>query len=293
MMPPTGNWVCYRTVFSAEAPIHIGWHRLGLIERTRYYIPARAIWGALIASLAPIRFPDAGVPGMYQETTAEFAASVRFTCFFPSAGPNSEVWRPRYDPSAGLMYGNMPAADFESRFVFSQTSATLNPATFSALDGALHESEYLCFTSPNNAPGALHFIGYLIFKDSLAADLEKGISTVSIGAERNYGWGRLRLRSFQRTTAPLFGEFPLTAGAVQNPSVRNNAEASLPAHLLHQAGKTNLAGDLELVGGRDWSPRSGSGRDLGELKLCWAPGSQVHANGTAFEIDHLGIWTAQ
>jgi len=291
-MIPAGDWVCYKTVFSADSPVHIGWHRLGLIERTRYYIPARAIWGTLIAALAPSRFPGSGVPAMYEKTTSEFAQCMRFTCFFAAAGLDAELWRPKYDSPHGLMYGSLSAADFESRFVFSQTSAALDPSTFTALDGALHESEYLCFTNGNKHTGALHFIGYLIFKESLAADLAKALSTVSIGAERNYGWGRLQLRYFQKTTEPLFGEFNLTVGPINAPSMRASSGAFLPAHLLHRPGKTNLAGGLELLGGRDWAPKVGSGGSLGELALCWAPGSKVQDKEATFEIGERGIWNA-
>ena len=286
-MTTGGNWVCYRAVFAAEAPVHIGWHSLGLIERTRYYIPARAMWGAVVAAMAPRMYGASGVPGMYEEMKREVNESVRFTCFFAAGGADAEMWRPQYGED-GLRYGSLPAADFESRFVFSQTSAALNPVTFSALDGALHESEYLWFTDRAGTRGALHFAGYLIFRDSLAAALRGALERVSIGAERNYGWGRLKLVSFDKTSR-LFGEFELVSGSGGEPLIESKPDAFLPAHLAYRVGEPDLLGDLEMVGGRDWVG-DGSGRGLPELTLCWAPGSRVTKGGARFEIGERGVW---
>ena len=104
-----GNWVCCQAVFAAEAPVHIGWHSLRSIERTRYYIPARAIWGTVIAAMAPRRSGSSGVPGMSEAMTKEVKENVRFTCFFAAAGSNAEVWRPQYRED-GLRYGSLTAA---------------------------------------------------------------------------------------------------------------------------------------------------------------------------------------
>jgi len=48
------EWRCYQAVFAAASEVHIGWHDLGTIMRTRYYVPARNLWGVLVAGLAPV-----------------------------------------------------------------------------------------------------------------------------------------------------------------------------------------------------------------------------------------------
>ncbi len=45
------TWKCYKIVFRAEAPIHIGYKQIGILKTTRYYITGRAIWGAITANL--------------------------------------------------------------------------------------------------------------------------------------------------------------------------------------------------------------------------------------------------
>jgi hypothetical protein len=218
----------------------------------------------------------------------------------------------------------MPAADFESRFVFSQTSAALNPTSLSAQDGALHESEFLCDGEPDAAGGReLHFTGYLLCKAQGLEEVVRGFAnavptnkvtgqtacptpaegyaSISVGGERNYGWGRLRLWDCQQTTERLFGEFELVPEESEHPRLRaipHLASPSevpyLPAHVLipsDDSSKTvQLKGDVELLGGRDWGEK-GSGRNLARLALCWAPGTRVEGTGATFEIGPLGVWS--
>ena len=46
-------WACYKVYLEAKAPIHIGYGaKLGVVNRTRYYIPAKNVWGALTSLIA-------------------------------------------------------------------------------------------------------------------------------------------------------------------------------------------------------------------------------------------------
>ena len=41
------SWRTYRVVYQAKSPVHIGWHTLGYINLTRYYIPRENHVGGL------------------------------------------------------------------------------------------------------------------------------------------------------------------------------------------------------------------------------------------------------
>jgi len=129
-MAAAGKWRCFRAVLQARAPIHIGWHELGLIQRTRYYIPARAMWGLLVAGLTPRL--KSGPELQYEATARDLEDCLRFTCFFPATDPSddSQLFRPKYVEKRGITYGELTAAEFESRLVYSQTSAAWNRCSF-------------------------------------------------------------------------------------------------------------------------------------------------------------------
>jgi hypothetical protein len=46
------SWALFRWVWQLEGPLHVGMPPAGSINRTRLYVPARALWGALTAELA-------------------------------------------------------------------------------------------------------------------------------------------------------------------------------------------------------------------------------------------------
>ena len=35
------TWHCFRLTYELRSPLHIGYHKVGNVQRTRYYIPAR------------------------------------------------------------------------------------------------------------------------------------------------------------------------------------------------------------------------------------------------------------
>lgn len=298
-----GNgWICYRVVFQAEAPVHIGWHDLGTVQRTRCYIPARNLWAVLVAGIAPAlpRDPDGRVD--YAAAKTEVEQTARVSCFFLAASENGSGSRlPRFvdGPFAGLYYGDCHESDLEAQLLSSQTSAALDPSRLSAEEGALHESEFL---SPRRNWDRVFYAGYVLARNTLTRErLETIYRTCSVGADRRYGWGRLRLRTFEPYAGPLFealhvsewlpGEDPVLrwtpAGAVR---------FSLPAHLLLDDRSAAFRGEIEPLSGRDWS-QQGSGKDIVMARPCWAPGSYIPADGRCtpwqFSIEPEGIWSVK
>jgi hypothetical protein len=292
------GWSVFRLVFAAESPIHIGWHELGLIQRTRYWIPARNFWGAAIAN-GTRRVESEPVSEAYKRTTGSVNRTLRFTNFYPTVTPERDGagFRPSYQRSKGLLYGEVTAAQFESEWVHSQTSTALAPERLSAEDGALHESEYL---APRRASDAarLYFEGYALARGAEAAEwLRAALALCLIGADRRYGWGRLRLlngASGMSPRATMFdgfrpdGEEPsLEVDGPPDPVVTSDGEVTLPAHVIAD-GVDGTEGDLEPVGGRDWNGK-GSGGAVLKPKLCWTPGS-ICDGVRHFAIGPTGLW---
>lgn len=319
----TDQWQCLRTVLLAESPIHIGWHSLGLIHRTRYYIPARSLWGALVAGLAPRLGGGDSALNMYQKCAENLESCLRFTYFFAmTKGPGGEdIHRPRYeyvdkdhlniepsqenkgDKKCGLSMGNLRSEDFEHEFVYSQTSAALNVRTLSAEEGALHESEFLTphIRAPRGgSPKALRFLGYLFLHHSLSCEFVKNtLRSCAVGADRRYGWGCLQLEEAEVYHGKLFNEFRIRdwtrSGPVIEPVIFDHFQ--LPAHLIYEESQEGLLeGDLEVLSGRNWDPQSGSGRGIETVKVCWAPGSRRipgQSGRWQFQIDAKGLWKAE
>ncbi len=293
------TWSCYRALLTLRAPLHIGWHELGLIQRTRYYIPARAVWGMLVAGLAPRLGLGGEGAALYTRARGHLDTRLRFTALFPTLEPQRDelVLRPRYLPAQGLMYGSLSPVEFESRFVFSQTSAALAPQQFSALEGALHESEYLTrfdsqpqHSTHPTAPSHLSFLGYVFFTDDLAASLiEDVLRRCAAGADRRYGWGELALEAeFKSYRQHLFGAIPFELAA-DGPILTAAGDFHLAGHLPCDGVEDYFEGDLEAVSGRDWTDR-GPGQRVAPAQLCWAPGSRLKNGGLKLGIEPQGLW---
>ena len=293
-MTAASGWKCFRAVLAARSPIHIGWHDLGFVQRTRYYIPARNLWGALVAGLAARKTP-LEVPDIYTKAQTEFRDNLRVTYFFPLL--DRDRWLlPKFHEQHGLLLGGMTEADFERHFLASQTSTALDASSLTAQEGALHESEYLAPRGREDE-GPLRFQGYVLVREGFSTALvESVLADCRAGADRRYGWGRLTLCGhLEEESGPLFEEFTIQEQPDAPPQLRSSATTiHLPAHLRYDHTRS-IEGDLEPLSGRDWATgkqRQGSGQDLVRAALCWVPGSRLHPNGEArFEIAAQGTWT--
>lgn len=282
---------CYSVCLVADSPVHIGWHDLGFVQRTRYYIPARNIWGALVARLAPFLAPEKQVEEMYEYTQRCVNESLRATYFFPAAGcgDDSRLWRP--DLGDGAWEREC------ERFLSCQTAAALDPSRLSAEEGALHESEFL---SPRNRDGApLYFRGYVLLRgEKITAErVRQALDGCTVGADRRYGWGRLRLAAWAAAADSIFADFTLK-GWPENDTdptliCRTNG-AALPAHVICSNGTARFQGELEPVAGREWAPHRGSGQRISTAEICWTPGSIITGDAAIkFRMKDRGLWEAQ
>ncbi len=293
------HWDCYRVAFRAESPVHIGWHELGFVQRTRYYVPARNIWGALVAGLAPLLPEQPSVEGLYAKAQQEVGRLIRATYFFPAPDPDGQrMWAPHFE-EGGRWLGDLRESEFERRFLTSQAATALDPSRLSAETGALHESEFL---SPRGHDGEpLFFVGYLLARETADLDLfRRALGNCRVGAERGYGWGRLTLfPGAWKVSETVFGVFRVhrrTEG--EDPALTCcEHRAVLPAHMHYRPGVAKFEGDLEPVAGREWEPHRGSGQAISEARLCWVPGCRTRDDADArrieFSILERGLWDAR
>jgi hypothetical protein len=295
-----GEWQCQRVALRAESAAHLGWRRMGYIERTRYYVPSRTVWGALVSAIAGLRHAVDGVPGMYVKATEACGKGLRFTPFFPaeSADATGKVWRPRFETgkngrAAGLWYGEMPAAEFERKLVWSHATTAIQASSQSAQDGSLHDVEYVApYWRESGGIHRVFWAGYVFFRDPIdEVVLGRAFELIEFGGERRYGWGQFRRAGAPAVAAgdAIFDEFVFEAGSGSSPKIAaRGTDYALPAHLEFDAERTGLTGDLEAVGGRDWYG-DGPGRKPAGAKLCWAPGT-CGEGPAEFEVDEHGYW---
>jgi len=270
------RWQAWRVDYRAESPVHIGWHRLGGIRRTRYYIPGRNLWGAWAARWARREGSDGFNAGHnpYQEAECDLRRWVRFTAFFPVM--EGGLLRPKYERGEGLRYGGLTPGEFEARYVHGVASTAIAPPTLTAFEGALHEREYV------HAPG-MRFQGYVLVESSCPwARLVKEVERLQLGGNIGYGYGLLRMVE-HRDARMVFEEY-----AVDEAGRLRSAGSSWLAGFCATAG-VEAEGELEVLSGRGSRGGAGAGQDVKTPGRVWTPGSRVD-DGGVFEIDSEGGW---
>lgn len=284
------TWQCFQVIYELLSPLHIGYRKVGNVQRTRYYIPARNIWGAVTEALTRRGFQVKDAPqGSYEKMGEWVKAHCAFGYWFVRA--NGQGLEPCYEQD-GLKYGGMTAFEFERCYLGSHVTTALEPATTSAEEGSLHEVEFISPFHPFNPAEEEKVsrteLGGWLFLDEVASSLlgdderwRSWLVDLQIGGERRYGFGRLRLLHFIAKICPQ--------AELDGPRPRWNLKEgeSLPAHAAVDgvAGK----GAIEPFVGRETARSDGFGQKLTEAEVCWEPGTVLQA-ATSFEITTEGIW---
>ena len=282
------NWQAYRLTFHVQSPLHIGYHDVGNLLRTRSYVPGRAVWGAVIAQLTRLQGPQS-----HQAVMERVNHSVRFSYYYPSlrTGYPEKALYPCFDAhTQQIMFGEqrMSQETFEGLFLTSYASTALNPFQTSAEEGSLHEVECL-------APSVKSLAGYLFLRvehDELLQDITHILTRLQLGGERAYGFGKVAgtLEPVQPDDR-FFGLYEFDLSDASGPLIRIT-EASVPKLLLAHTCADNLPGangDIEPVVGREWNETTQT-YDLTPVKICWTPGSVMSDTTKTFEIMKQGLW---
>jgi len=274
------GWTMYTAIYELRSPLHIGYHKIGNVQRTRYYIPARNLWGAVTEALTRRGFSTAGAPqGDYQQIGEWVKTHCAFGYWFIQE--NGQLLYPNYDEGK-LKYGYLTVADFERRYLDAHVTTALDPSTTSAEEGSLHEVEFI---AAYNQDGMQTRVGGWVFLDETAQaalDWRGWLSDLQVGGERRYGFGMLRLIEMEPATE---SQIDLT-GTRPRRSVPKGAP--LLAHTV-VASSIRVRGQIEPMVGRMTSQSHAFGSNLTAGIVCWTPGS-VPMDDIRVQFEPEGHW---
>jgi len=165
----------YQVVLKAQSPIHIGFGRLGYIQRTRHYLPGKSLWGAVTEALTNSLFDN---PQFESPQYPDYIAigdiikeNFKFSYFYITLNakdlskkliPNLKSNPPGYgltDSSKEPLFSQM---EFESTFISGFGSTAIKPDSQSAEEETLHAMEFLNhLVSYENKLHPVYFSGYL------------------------------------------------------------------------------------------------------------------------------------
>lgn len=280
------TWSLYRWVWRLESPLHIGLPPAGALNRTRLYVPARNLWGALTAELVRRQsehFPD------YAAWGDKLKRDVRFSYLFPAEQVNDawEAWLPRYEEGEGLGWKHegegTAQADrhFRMRLLITRPGTAIEHESDTAAEGTLREFELISPYWREDAFKPVAMVGYLFCKeDSLLKEIQQ-IEELFIGGDTRYGLGRITRVAFEQVS-------DFFCDAKVNVQGNGSPRITVSQVLAHTRPHTNLTlrGAMESVGGWDMP----QGR-MNAPKLVWAPGSiEPNAQQREFEIQEDGLW---
>jgi hypothetical protein len=274
------GWTLYTAIYELRSPLHIGYHKVGNVQRTRYYIPARNLWGAVTEALTRRGFATEDAPqGDYRQIGEWVKAHCAFGYWFIQEDGTS--LSPHYEGNR-LRYGPLTAAEFERRYLDAHVTTALDAATTSAQAGSLHEVECI---APYNRDGVRTQVGGWVFLDEMAQaalDWCYWLSTLQVGGERRYGFGMLRLVKMESANESQVDR----TGARPRQSVPKGTP--FLAHTVI-APSIRVRGQIEPLVGRITSQSHAFGSDLTRGIVCWTPGS-VPMDDVQVQFEPEGYW---
>jgi len=299
------SWNLYFLEFQLKSPLHIGYHKVMHLFRTRYYVPAKPMWGAITAKLTrELKIHD------YKKVGNFLNRAIRFGYFYLSDGV--DLYIPRYNED-GLKFNSKTKTEFERKFISSLSSAAIDPSSMTAEEGMLHEVEFISPYVMGSDPKPVFLKGLIWVKELTESgisigDLSNGdfniscgsseisfrrlVDNIQVGGERKYGFGLLRLRNISKfngddlNTLGFCGIWKEEEGNVM---LELTKRSHVWAHVKHHQS-LRIKGEVEPLVGRDWNAKRGAGRELKPYGLCWAPGSIVTEDVSFSITDEFGIW---
>jgi len=271
------SWHKFRVIYELRSPLHIGYHKVGNVQRTRYYILARNLWGAVTEALTRRGFSTHGVSsGNYQQVGEWVKKHCAFGYWF--VYENSQLLTPCYCKD-GLKYGNLSVTEFERRYLDSHVTTALDSKTNSAQHGSLHEVEFI---APYSRDGVRTQVSGLVFLDDEAKkelNWECWLSNLQVGGERRYGFGTLRLVEMKSEGDPITCTRPCQSVSKHTP------------FLAHVSVTTNIQilGQIEPLVGRVTSQSHAFGSSLTSAIVCWTPGSTPMGD-IQVQFEPQGYW---
>ena len=311
------SWKLLQVTFKILSPIHIGKRKIGNLMETRYYVPARVMWGALTSVLGNkiiSNFRINNIDELFEKVGEFLNTHIKIGYFFIAEPQNLsyKLFYPKYEMPGKLVYGDdgLSESEFEHRFIYSYVSTAISHDTFSASTGSLHEVEYIKDNyRVQNQIIPLYLSGYIIFDDTeydltlsssnknykiqfIMTDRNNdklhfkvnnkniSISLLTIGGERSYGFGQIKLTKFNITY-----DF-LNLNLQKDGTISMNTGSPIPAHVIaKENSKKEFYGEIEplVVRNRYFQKK------LDFLGLMYKPGTVLN-NKKTFKINNFGIF---
>ncbi len=280
------TWQLYQVTYELTSPLHVGYHKIGNLQRTRYYIPARNLWGAVTETLTRRGFGKTHSVEDYPTVGDWVQEHCAFTYWFVREG--DAMMSPCY-ADEGLKYGSLEVSEFERRYLDSHVTTALDAATTTAQDESLHEVEFI---APYTSEGARTIIGgWVLLDEDAQAQKHLGeesgwrawLGALQVGGERRYGFGQLRLCKFTKVSEMDKDGWEWKLGTKQ---VTIEADKPLFAHAL--ASEVEARGAIEPLVGRETSHSGRFGWKLSRAQVCWTPGARLTGARTV-EIGARGV----
>lgn len=285
------SWQLFKTLYEAASDITIGGDKLGFVQRTRYYIPGRSLWGATTANLtqqthAKPRASD------YQTIGNQLLEDCRFSYLYLTDSDRTVLPWPMAQTD---IVSGLDPEEFERLYVYSRPRTAVAPGTSTAEESALFEFEFLRCKNDVGLP--VRWAGYVWLRDSdklRPEQLRKALSRIQVGGERHYGAGQLLLREWTPLPSATAEIFDVESTCDESgPKLLLETGKPLPAHLAVQGLKIEISGEFELLLGRVWKDTAdvrGPGRTLTATGLCWMPGAvPTVSHPLPLAIDGYGI----
>lgn len=273
-------WNLYRVVLRVRSPLHVGYLKVGPLMRTRLYVPGKTVWGAITAALALQHFK-----GDFDEAKKETKHHLAFSYFYPALEPEYPLW-PCY-AEGGLCYGErkMPAAELERRLLLVYGSTALDYSCNTALDGGLHEVEFISpYDLREGRPILL--VGYICERQGTQLPWQDVLESIRLGGERKYGWGQVSVERRLSCADTIFGLGVRLSEA--RPRVCVPRGQPVLAHT--PATAIEARGQIEPLVARETHDAAHYGGSFAqEVPICWVPGS-VSQSEQELEISAYGLW---
>jgi hypothetical protein len=267
---------------------------LGFIQRTRTYAPGWTIWGAVTARLTRARLARAD--GADYQAVGQFVID-NLPTSYAHLLVGDEPARPRYDERGRLRYGTLSPAAFEARFLTSLGQTAVAPSTLTAGVGTLHETEVLTtHDQETGKPARWRFTLYAAedwhdcpaqLRGITIDDVLEVLETLTLGADRGYGLGRLRRDEVQGPLEAGDGERP-------HPLSWDGERRTLDAHVpIEDLLGNQVRGEAVAVPWRWWENERDDAWGPGQnrtVRRFYAPGSRLDAEDRTPVVGPRGIW---
>ncbi len=281
------GWNFFDVIYELVSPLHIGYRKIGNLQQTRYYIPARNIWAAVTERFSRCGF--AGTPNATENNYRPVGTWVKehFSFGYWFVHDDGTLLYPTYE-SGQVKYGNFEVAEFERLYVSSLVTTALESATTSAATGSLHEVEFVAAYTSSGQRTSMG--GWVIVHDEAIKELGKEdiwnswLKELYIGGERRYGFGKLLLKRYSEATNDTNYEF---IKHTPRPQVKVKGGHPLLGHAISTGFKAK--GMIEPYVGRETDKSDRFGIKTLYMGVCWVPGSSVCSDET-FELDESGLW---